>query len=146
NADKSPFQRTYAAQIKRCAEMARKLRFFKEQMSKAGILVSPMQSTETPLDFDDMEVKLGELEAELTEVNANDEKLQRAHNELLEYSTVLQKAGEFFYSAQRSAAAQHRQMEANQSGETSLESPLLEQVKILFQKKHPALPCSIFPY
>ncbi|XP_048571731.1 V-type proton ATPase subunit a3-like [Triticum urartu] len=127
NADKSPFQRTYAAQIKRCAEMARKLRFFKEQMSKAGILVSPMQSTETPLDFDDMEVKLGELEAELTEVNANDEKLQRAHNELLEYSTVLQKAGEFFYSAQRSAAAQHRQMEANQSGETSLESPLLEQ-------------------
>ncbi|KAF7041903.1 hypothetical protein CFC21_051626 [Triticum aestivum] len=127
NADKSPFQRTYAAQIKRCAEMARKLRFFKEQMSKAGILVSPMQSAETPLDFDDMEVKLGELEAELTEVNANDEKLQRAHNELLEYNTVLQKAGEFFYSAQRSAAAQHRQMEANQSGETSLESPLLEQ-------------------
>jgi len=38
-------------------------------------------------------------------------------------------AGEFFYSSQRTAAAQQREMEANQSGQTSLESPLLEQVK-----------------
>ncbi|KAK1651707.1 hypothetical protein QYE76_069512 [Lolium multiflorum] len=127
NADKSPFQRTFAAQIKRTGEMARKLRFFKDQMSKAGIQASPLQSTETPLDFDDMEIKLGELEAELIEVNANDEKLQRTYNELQEYNTVLQKAGEFFYSAQRSAAAQQTELGANQSGETSLESPLLEQ-------------------
>jgi V-type H+-transporting ATPase subunit a len=90
NADKSPFQRTYAAQIKRCGEMARKLRFFKEQMSKAGISTSA-QLTEISLDFDDLEIKLGELEAELAEVNANNEKLKRTYNELLEYSTVLQK-------------------------------------------------------
>ncbi|EER95168.1 hypothetical protein BDA96_01G463600 [Sorghum bicolor] len=127
NAEKSPFQRTYAAQIKRCSEMARKLRFFKEQMSKADITTSPTQLNETHLDFDDLEIKLGELEAELTEVNANNEKLQRTYNELLEYHTVLQKAGDFFYSAQRTAAAQQREMEANQSGQTSLESPLLEQ-------------------
>ncbi|CAM0872297.1 unnamed protein product [Alopecurus aequalis] len=107
--------------------MARKLRYFKEQMSKAGIQIAPMKPTETPLNFDDLEIKLGELEAELIEVNANDEKLQRTYNELQEYNTVLQKAGEFFYSAQRSAAAQHTELEANQSGETSLESPLLEQ-------------------
>nr|CAB3496486.1 unnamed protein product [Digitaria exilis] len=127
NAEKSPFQRTYAAQIKRCSEMARKLRFFKEQMSKADISASPTQLNESHLKFDDLEIKLGELEAELTEVNANNEKLQRTYNELLEYNTVLQKAGEFFYSAQRSATAQQREMEANQSGQTSLESPLLEQ-------------------
>jgi len=41
-------------------------------------------------------------------------------------------AGEFFYSAQRSAAAQQREIEANQSGQTSLESPLLEQVILFF--------------
>ena len=46
----------FLMQIKRTGEMARKLRFFKEQMSKAGIEISPMQSTETPLDFDDLEV------------------------------------------------------------------------------------------
>ena len=35
--------------------MARKLRFFKEQMSKAGISTSA-QLTEISLDFDDLEV------------------------------------------------------------------------------------------
>ena len=37
------------------------------------------------------QIKLGELEAELIEMNANSEKLQRAYNELLEYKLVLQK-------------------------------------------------------
>lgn len=43
-------------QIKRCSEMARKLRFFKEQMSKAGISASPIQLNGTQLEFDDLEV------------------------------------------------------------------------------------------
>jgi hypothetical protein len=43
-------------QIKRCSEMARKLRFFKEQMSKADITTSSTQLNETHLDFDDLEV------------------------------------------------------------------------------------------
>ncbi len=37
------------------------------------------------------QVKLGELEAELLEMNSNSEKLQRSHNELVEYKLVLQK-------------------------------------------------------
>lgn len=37
------------------------------------------------------QVKLAELEAELVEINANGEKLQRAYNELVEYKLVLQK-------------------------------------------------------
>uniref|UniRef100_A0A0E0M633 V-type proton ATPase subunit a n=1 Tax=Oryza punctata TaxID=4537 RepID=A0A0E0M633_ORYPU len=90
NADKSPFQRTYASQIKRCGEMARKLRFFREQMSKAAISTST-QFSGTYFEIDDLEVKLGELEVELTEVNANNEKLQRTYNELVEYNVVLQK-------------------------------------------------------
>lgn len=45
-----------AAQIKRCSEMARKLRFFKEQMSKADISPSPTQLNEAHLEFDDLEV------------------------------------------------------------------------------------------
>uniref|UniRef100_A0A0E0QX12 V-type proton ATPase subunit a n=1 Tax=Oryza rufipogon TaxID=4529 RepID=A0A0E0QX12_ORYRU len=90
NADKSPFQRTYASQIKRCGEMARKLRFFREQMSKAAIATST-QFSGTSLEIDDLEVRLGELEVELTEVNANNDKLQRTYNELVEYNIVLQK-------------------------------------------------------
>ncbi|XP_072954101.1 V-type proton ATPase subunit a3-like [Typha angustifolia] len=131
NADKSPFQRTYANQIKRCGEMARKLRFFREQMTKAGISPSPMPTTPAHIDLDDLEIKLGDLEAELIEVNANSEKLQRTYNELLEYMLVLQKAGEFFYSAQSSATAQQRELEAQQTGDGSLESPLLPEQEML---------------
>ncbi|KAH0465643.1 hypothetical protein IEQ34_005746 [Dendrobium chrysotoxum] len=125
NADKSPFQRTYANQIKRCGEMARKLRFFREQMLKASISPSTTPMTRNNIDFDDLEIKLGELETELVEVNANSEKLQRTYNELLEYKLVLHKAGEFFHSARNDAAAQHRETEARQVGDASLDSPLL---------------------
>lgn len=36
-------------------------------------------------------MNLGDLEAELVEINANSEKLQRGYNELVEYKLVLQK-------------------------------------------------------
>ncbi|CAI9116848.1 OLC1v1018113C1 [Oldenlandia corymbosa var. corymbosa] len=125
NTEKSPFQRTYAAQIKRCAEMTRKLRFFKEHMTKAGILPSSRSTLATVVNMDDLEVKLGELESELIEVNANNEKLQRSYNELLEYKLVMQKAGEFFHSAQNSAAALHQENGSQILGEGSIDSPLL---------------------
>ncbi|KAF8410527.1 hypothetical protein HHK36_003058 [Tetracentron sinense] len=118
-------------QIKRCGEMARKLRFFRDQMTKAGLSPSTWSMTRVDIDLDDLEVKLGELEAELIEMNANNEKLQRAYSELLEYKLVLQKAGEFFYSAQNSAAAQQREIEARQIGEGSINSPLLLEQEML---------------
>ncbi|KAI4297640.1 hypothetical protein L6164_037522 [Bauhinia variegata] len=124
NADKSPFQRTYATQIKRCGEMARKLRFFKEQMLKADILPTASE-TKVDLNIDDIEAKLAELESELTEMNANDEKLQRSYNELVEYKLVLQKAGEFFHTAQSSAIEQQRENESRQLSGEFLETPLL---------------------
>lgn len=125
NAEKSPFQRTYAGQIKRCGEMARKLRFFRDQMVKAGLSPSMRSVRSNDIDLDHLEVKLGELEAELLEINANNEKLQRTYNELLEYKLVLQKAGEFFHSAQNSAAARQREFEVQHSGDGSIDSPLL---------------------
>ncbi|PON77412.1 ATPase, V0 complex, subunit 116kDa [Trema orientale] len=129
NSEKSPFQRTYATQIKRCGELARKLRFFKEQMSKAGF--SPKTpTTRVEISLDDLEVKLGELESELIEMNANGEKLQRSYNELVEYKLVVQKAGEFFHLAQSSALEQQREYESRQAGEESLETPLLSEQEI----------------
>ncbi|KAJ9189681.1 hypothetical protein P3X46_000944 [Hevea brasiliensis] len=89
NSEKSPFQRTYAAQL-----------------------------------------KLGELEAELVEMNANNDKLQRTYNELIEYKLVLLKAGEFFSSALSSATAQQREIESHQVGEESLDTPLLADQEI----------------
>jgi len=131
NAEKSPFQRTYAAQIKRCGEMARKLRLFKDQMTKAGLSPSTRITRSNDIDLDNLEVKLGELEAELLEMNGNNEKLQRSYNELVEYKLVLQKAGEFFHSAQGSAAAQQREIEVQHIGEGSMDSPLLLEQEMI---------------
>lgn len=137
NSEKSPFQRTYATQIKRCGEMARKLRFFKEQMIKAGLSLSTKSTRTGDTDLDNLEVKLGELEAELIEINSNNEKLQRTYSELLEYKLVLQKAGEFFCSAESIAAAQQREIEVQHIGERSIDSPLLlEQEMITDPSKH----------
>ncbi|KAK9758322.1 hypothetical protein RND81_01G223000 [Saponaria officinalis] len=130
NPDKSPFQRTYAAQIKRCGEMARKIRFFKDQMTKSGILPSarfPMRDT---LNMDELEAKLGELEAELVEMNDNSEKLQHTYNELVEYKLVLLKAGEFFHSAFK-AAAQQTENIARDLAERSIDSPLLREQEMM---------------
>ncbi|KAJ0011425.1 hypothetical protein Pint_34774 [Pistacia integerrima] len=127
NAEKSPFQRTYAAQIKKCGEMARKLRFFKDQMLKAGLTPSIKSTTRADNNIDDLEVKLGELEAELVEMNANGEKLRRSYSELVEYKLVLHKAGEFFSSALSSVTAEQRGMELRQTAEESIETPLLQE-------------------
>ncbi|CAI9286706.1 unnamed protein product [Lactuca saligna] len=126
NADKSPFQRTYASQIKRCGEMARKLRFFKDQMSKAGTTWSLKPNILADIHLDDVELRLGELEAELIEINTNNEKLQRSYNELTEYKLVLIKAGEFFKAAQSSATAKQREFSSNKLPPESLTIPLLK--------------------
>ncbi|XP_024969229.1 V-type proton ATPase subunit a3-like [Cynara cardunculus var. scolymus] len=129
NMEKSPFQRTYATQIKRCREMARKLRFFRDQMYKAGLLSSTWPTHGSEISLDELEVKLGELEVELIEMNANSEKLQRAYNELLEYRLVLKKAGEVFYPAQTRATTQQREHEHHRV-ERSIDSPLLLEQEI----------------
>lgn len=41
--------------------MARKLRFFKDQMSKAGVSASAKSDTEDAIKFDDLEVSVGYL-------------------------------------------------------------------------------------
>ncbi|CAD5189442.1 unnamed protein product [Musa acuminata subsp. burmannicoides] len=103
NEDKSPFQRTFVNQVKRCGEMSRKLRFFGDQISKAGITASPCPASQQVIDLEELEVRLSEHEAELLEMNANSEKLRQTYNELLEFKLVLLKAGGFLVAAQNHA-------------------------------------------
>ncbi|KAJ4847030.1 V-type proton ATPase subunit a3 [Turnera subulata] len=131
NAEKSPFQRTYAAQIKRTAELCRKLRLFKEQMNKAGVTPTPISGKVNEIHMDILEAKLGEMEAELTEINSNNEKLQRSYNELMEYKIVLEKAGEFFHSAQSNAAAEQKEFEGLKNVDGSIDSPLLLEQEMM---------------
>ncbi|KAE8697053.1 hypothetical protein F3Y22_tig00110634pilonHSYRG00059 [Hibiscus syriacus] len=71
--------------------MSRKLRFFKDQISKAGLLSSVHPVVEPDLELEELEIQLAKHEHELIEMNANSEKLQQTYNEILEFKLVLQK-------------------------------------------------------
>ncbi|KAL3530621.1 hypothetical protein ACH5RR_009943 [Cinchona calisaya] len=113
NDDKSPFQRTFVNQVKRCAEMSRKLRFFKDQIHKAGLLPSPHPASQPDIELEDLEMQLVEHEHELIEMNSNTEKLRQTYNELLEFKMVLQKASDFLMSSRNSTTVQEREMVEN---------------------------------
>ncbi|CAK8569053.1 unnamed protein product [Lathyrus sativus] len=130
NEDKSSFQRTYASQVKRCGEMMRTMRLLKEQMTKAGISPLIRSTPNAGVDLEKLEIKLAELEVDLLEINSNNEKLQHAYNELLEYKLVLEKVGELFPSAQNTAVVRQREFGVQPIVEGSIDSPLLiEQEK-----------------
>ncbi|KAH8934864.1 hypothetical protein BDL97_17G001900 [Sphagnum fallax] len=130
NPDKSPFQRTYANQMKRIGEMVRKLRYFHDQMVKAGqtpVKRAVVEGEEVTLD--ELELKLSDLEAELLEINANTDKLQRKYSELVELHLVLEKGAQFFSSARNGAAVQQRRPAADGllSTEEGIDRPLLSE-------------------
>lgn len=124
NADKSAFQRTYANQVKRCDEMARKIRFFHDQVEKAGLTIGIRALHDKTYDVDELEAKLEELEAEMLEVNGNSERLARSYNELVELQLVLEKAGSFFDRARVDAQAEA--MDRSYSVPEDMGAPLLE--------------------
>lgn len=129
NSDKSPFQRTFVNQVKRCAEMSRKLRFFKEQISKAGLIASTRPVMQPDLELEELERQLAEHEHELNEMNSNSEKLRQSYNELLEFKIVLQKAGGFLVSNKTHSVSEERELDENiYSNDNYIETAsLLEQ-------------------
>ncbi|KHG14971.1 vatM [Gossypium arboreum] len=113
NSERSPFQRTFVNQVKRCGEMSRKLRFFKDQISKAGLLSSVHPVVEPDLELEELEIQLAEHEHELIEMNSNSEKLRVTYNELLEFKLVLQKACGFLLPSSNHAVAEERELTEN---------------------------------
>ncbi|KAI4382343.1 hypothetical protein MLD38_008319 [Melastoma candidum] len=113
NEEKSPFQRTFVNQVKRCAEMSRKLRFLREQINKAGVMLPDTLAVQSDIDLEELETQLGEHEHELIEMNSNTERLQHTYNELLEFKMVLQKAGGFLFSGKEHSVLEERELEEN---------------------------------
>jgi V-type H+-transporting ATPase subunit a len=103
NEDKSPFQRIFVNQVKRCAEMSRKLKFFSDQINRAGVRSSVRPALQPEIDLEELEAKLGEHEHELREMNSNSGTLQQRYNELFEFKLVLSKAGRILAASQNHA-------------------------------------------
>ncbi|CAN7031039.1 unnamed protein product [Brassica rapa subsp. trilocularis] len=76
--------------IKGCGGMARKICFLRLNV-KGWSSFKEFIDKEVYKDLADVEVKLGELEAELSESNVVNDKLQRSYNELVEYKLLLDK-------------------------------------------------------
>ncbi|KAG9453327.1 hypothetical protein H6P81_006231 [Aristolochia fimbriata] len=93
--------------------MSRKLRFFKDQISKAGVLSSSRPPMQQIMDLEELESQLAEHETELLEMNANSDKLRQTYNELLEFKLVLQKAGGFLVSAHSRASTEETELDEN---------------------------------
>lgn len=118
-SEKSAFQRTFASEIKRCDEMARQLRYLSEEVDKAN-LPRGSRLADRELAFDELEARLGRLEQEVTELNANTTSLKRSYNELLELQLVLERAGAFFEDARASADAARYEQTAPFSSKSHL--------------------------
>ncbi|CAG0903462.1 unnamed protein product [Darwinula stevensoni] len=99
NRDMNSFQRKFVNEVRRCAEMERKLRFLETEMHKDGIEVldsGENPDTPQPKDMIDMEATFDRLETELLEVNANAEALNQNFLELTELKQILLKTQGFF--------------------------------------------------
>ncbi|XP_057451460.1 V-type proton ATPase subunit a1-like [Lotus japonicus] len=139
NAEKSPFQRTFVNQVKRCAEMSRKLRFFKDQINKAGLISSTRIVLQRDIDLEDLEVQLAEHEHELIEMNSNSDKLRQSYNELLEFKIVLQKACGFLVSSNGHAVSDERELQENiYSNDDYVETASLLEQDMVPQPSNPS--------
>mmetsp|Transcript_12583 Transcript_12583/g.41478 ORF Transcript_12583/g.41478 Transcript_12583/m.41478 type:complete len:844 (-) Transcript_12583:81-2612(-) len=108
NAEKNLFQRKYAGQVMRCAELLRKLRLFEEHLRKGGVMTDPRASfgAGPPPTLDELEATLERHERELLALDENTAKLRRSHSELVELQLVLEKAGGFFDEARGEASGE----------------------------------------
>ncbi|XP_022634182.1 V-type proton ATPase subunit a1 isoform X3 [Vigna radiata var. radiata] len=107
--------------------MSRKLRFFKDQINKAGLVASP-SVLQSDIHLEDLEIQLAEHEHELIEMNSNSEKLRQSYNELLEFKIVLEKACSFLVSSHGAVISEERELEENVFSKGNyVETPFLYQ-------------------
>ncbi|CAL1703326.1 unnamed protein product [Somion occarium] len=109
NPEVNPFQRSFVSEIRRIDEMARRVRFFANQIEKEKETVSirPLYDS-APLvtvgpraaqTIDELDVKLSEHEARLTQMNESYQLLSERMRELVEARHVLRETAVFFEKA-----------------------------------------------
>ncbi|RZB84076.1 V-type proton ATPase subunit a1 isoform C [Glycine soja] len=113
--------------------MSRKLRFFKDQISKAGLMSSSRTELQPDIDLEDLEIQLAEHEHELIEMNSNSDKLRQSYNELLEFKIVLQKACGFLVSNHSRVVLDERELRENVYSNDAY----VETVSLLEQEMRP---------
>ena len=76
NSEATAFQRTFSAEVTRCNEMERKLRYIETQIVKEGVNIDELIDiplAPLPKEMVDLEAALDKMDCELREINANAE-------------------------------------------------------------------------
>lgn len=113
NPETNPFQRSFVGEIRRIDEMARRVRFFSNQIAKEKdvVPIRPLYDS-APLitvgpraaqTIDELDVTLAEHEARLVQMNQSYETLSERTKELVEARHVLRETAVFFDKVRRSA-------------------------------------------
>lgn len=137
NADVSAFQRSFVSQVRRLDEMDRRLRFFASQIASTSppigmtplAAISPAFTSTGPRAaqaFDDLDAKLAEHEARLSQINASWELLGKRRRELEEARCVLQETQGFFGQSTASTRPQIEIRTSFDGGDADGSAPLLE--------------------
>ncbi|XP_065838972.1 V-type proton ATPase 116 kDa subunit a 1-like [Oscarella lobularis] len=102
NPDVNAFQRKFVNEVRRCDEMERTLRFLNKEIEKSELWTQePLEYPDAPnpQEMIDLENKFEQLESEMREINANQERLNRNYLELMELKQILSKTSTFFDEA-----------------------------------------------
>lgn len=118
NPDVNPFQRSYVGEIRRIDEMARRVRFFTNQIDKEKekIPVRPLYDClpivtvgpRAAQTMDELDTKLSEHEARLNQMNDSYQQLCDRTKELVEARHVLRETAVFFDSVSCSSSVRIR--------------------------------------
>ncbi|KZS98883.1 V0/A0 complex, 116-kDa subunit of ATPase [Sistotremastrum niveocremeum HHB9708] len=109
NPDVNPFQRSYVNEIRRIDEMARRVRFFSQQLEQQGdIFIPPLWDSaplvtvgpRVPQTIDELDTKLSEHEKRLSQMNESYATLSDRRRELVEAKHVLRETAVFFDKAE----------------------------------------------
>lgn len=139
NADVSAFQRSFVGEVRRLDEMDRRLRLFSSQIMSTsppiGLTplgaISPAFTSTGPRAaqaFDDLDSKLADHEARLSQINSSWELLGKRRRELEEARCVLQETQGFFGQTTGGGARSQVEIRASFDGGNDADgsAPLLE--------------------
>ncbi|EEB18611.1 vacuolar proton translocating ATPase 116 kDa subunit A isoform, putative [Pediculus humanus corporis] len=99
NSRVNAFQRKFVAEVRRCDEMERKLRYIEVEIKKDKVKVpetSVIPNAPNPREITDLEAKLEKTENEIQELSGNAVNLHFNYLELTELKHVLEKTQSFF--------------------------------------------------
>uniref|UniRef100_A0A7E4UYN7 V-type proton ATPase subunit a n=1 Tax=Panagrellus redivivus TaxID=6233 RepID=A0A7E4UYN7_PANRE len=110
NAEVNSFQRMFVRDIRRFAELERKLRFLEEQIKKEGITITTVRDNNFDAmnhhEINQLEATLVDLERDVVNMSESDLQLKKNYLDLKEWEAVLDKTDLFFQGGIDDAAIQ----------------------------------------